>query len=98
MTSRFQSGLIAAAAMAFLGASTPAFAASPTLLQAVLTSKEVSTVTDIEKVEVVATYRCPNCHDLTITGHNPVGPAYIKVHTSQMPNGPLTITVLEQSK
>lgn len=76
---------------------TSAMAASPAVLQAVLGSKAVANVQEIEKVEVVATYRCPNCFDVEVSGRNLFGEAYVKVRTEQTSAG-LTIKLLESSK
>ncbi len=75
-----------------------AFAASPEVLKAVLSSKEIGNVQNIEKVEVVAVYRCPNCYDIKVTGSNVLGPAYVKVNTEQPIGGALIIKYLEGSK
>lgn len=78
-------------------AATSTFAASPTVLQAVLASKAVANVQDVEKVEVIATYRCPNCFDVQVSGQNLFGDAYVKVRTEQTSAG-LKISLLESSK
>lgn len=77
---------------------TSAIAASPEVLKAVLSSKEIGNVQNIDKVEVVATYKCPNCYDIAITGTNMFGEAYVKVQTEQTIGGPLTIKYVEGSK
>lgn len=74
-----------------------AFAVSPKVLQAVLSSKEIGNVQDIQKVEVVATYRCINCYDIQISGTNMFGEAYVKVRTEQV-GGNLTVKYVEGSK
>lgn len=88
--------IIVLSAMALITTST--MAASPAVIKAILSSKEVRSITNIEKVEVVATYRCPNCYDVEVTGSNLLGNAWVKVHTEQNIGGPLTITTLESSR
>lgn len=66
-----------------LVASCSAFSASTEVLKAVLDSKEISNVQDIQKMEVVETYKCPNCYGITLTGTNLFGEAYVKVQTEQ---------------
>lgn len=78
-------------------AATSTFAASPAVLQAVLGSKAVANVQDVEKVEVLAVYRCPNCFDVQVSGRNLFGEAYVKVRTEQTSAG-LKIRLLESSK
>lgn len=77
---------------------TSAFAASPEVLKAVLSSKAIAAVENIDKVEVVATYRCPNCYDIAVSGNNELGDAYVKVRTEQMFGGPITVKLIESSK
>lgn len=74
------------------------FSASPEVLKAVLSSDLVGAIQSIQKVEVVATYRCPNCFDVLISGTTPLGEGYIKVRTQQSIGGPLTIKYVEGSK
>ena len=78
--------------------SIPAFAASPEVLKAVLSSQEIANVQNIDKVQVTNTYRCMNCYDIEIIGTNVLGPAFVKVHTSQTPGTPLIVTYIEGSK
>lgn len=75
-----------------------AFAASPKVLKAVLSSKAISSVENIDKIEVVMTYRCPNCYDIEVTGNNELGAASVTVHTEQMFGGPITVRLVESSK
>lgn len=88
--------LIAIAVTSLISASS--MAASSEVLSAVLNSKEIANVQNIEKVEVVATYKCPNCYDVAITGSNMFGQAYVKVHTEQTVGGPLVVKYVEGSK
>lgn len=53
---------------------------------------------NIDKVEVVATYKCPNCYDIVVTGTNMFGQAYVKVQTEQVVGAPLTVKYVEGSK
>lgn len=75
-----------------------AFAVSPQILKAVLSSKAINNVEDIDKVEVTATYRCPNCYDIHISGRNSFGEAYVKVRTEQQIGGQLSVKYIEGSK
>lgn len=77
---------------------TSVFAASPKVMKAVLSSKAVAAVENIDKIEVVMTYRCPNCYDIEVTGNNEEGEIAVKVHTEQMFGGPITVKLIESSK
>lgn len=66
---------------------TSAFAASPKVLIAVLKSKAIANVQDIQKVEVIETYRCLNCFDIEVSGTNVLGEASVQVRTEQTSSG-----------
>lgn len=55
---------------ASLFVSTAAFAGSPRAIQAVMEMKEVQQLGIISKVELVNTYRCPQCFDIAVYGRD----------------------------
>lgn len=75
-----------------------AFSASPKVVAAVMKSKAIANVSDIQKVEVVAVGRCPLCYEIVVTGTNLTGEAYVKVQTEQVSTGKLEIRYIEGSK
>jgi hypothetical protein len=77
---------------------TSAMAASPEVLKTVLDSSAISSVKVIDKIEVVETYRCPNCYDIVVSGANDFGAAYVKVRTEQLIGQPIKVYLIEQSK
>lgn len=58
-----------------------AFSASPKTLKAVLDSEYSKQLVIIDKLEVVATYRCPECYDIAITGSDMRGALQVVVRT-----------------
>lgn len=88
--------LIAASLLSLVISS--AMAASPEVIKAVLSSKAIGNVQNINKIEVVATYRCPNCYDIELTGSNILGEAAVKVRTEQLANGNLSVKYIEGTK
>lgn len=73
---------------------TTALANSPFVLKAVLDSEVISKMSSITKVEVVADYRCRNCHDFEVQGKNKSGPVTYFVHTEYV-LGQIKVSVSE---
>ncbi len=78
--------------------SVTAFAANPEVLKAVLSSEKIRNVQDIQKIEVLNTYRCFGCFDIEVSGTNMFGKAFVKVHTEQTSPNTFAVTLIESSK
>jgi hypothetical protein len=81
------------------------FAAEPEVFNAVLKAPEVTSMISIDKLEVVATYRCPGCYDVEVTGQRPgftagtTRLAAVVIRTeANLANRTVTTTLISQSK
>ena len=63
--------------------SATAFSASTSVLTALFQSPIVKSIADIHKVEVVNTYRCRNCYDISVSGTSNNGPSTLLVHIEE---------------
>lgn len=85
--------------------SASAFARNSQAIQAVLANDEVAALSFIQKIEVVAEYKCPQCFDVLVSGEQevveglPAEKAFIKLNTEgSLFSDEITVKVIERSK